>query len=131
MPFPEDVFQELEKEAILSHYHPRPIIGLYYQLWNQRAKQVEVFIKANNLQPVRFVAPETAKPSGVPVDPGGRFGLRNGPHIHSAGEMYLVTGEQWSQFGQSVLADVGAKLKDASHVPFQSVLELTEVAAGF
>jgi hypothetical protein len=45
--------------------------------------------------------------------------------------MYLVTGEQWSQFGQSVLADVGAKLKDASHVPFQSVLELTEVAAGF
>lgn len=134
MAFIDDVYDDLEKQAILRAFHRIPSIGKYYELWNLRGAEVVRFIKANNLKPVHIGAPAAAVQMKELTDWEGPVWWRKWggwplPHMHYNGEIFAVTPEQWTSFSQGILKSVAEKLQNAGNVSFQAALEVTEAVA--
>jgi hypothetical protein len=52
------------------------------------------------------------------------------PHLHYAGEIYILNESQWADFSKSAVAALGEKLGRAQKVAFENVMQLSEGMAG-
>jgi hypothetical protein len=52
------------------------------------------------------------------------------PHVHYAGDMYVLTESQWTELSKSVMGNIADKLRGAGRVPFDQVMGLSELSAG-
>ncbi|HET9555212.1 MAG TPA: hypothetical protein VFP50_19765 [Anaeromyxobacteraceae bacterium] len=58
-----------------------------------------------------------------------RGGMRM-PHLHYAGEIYIMNEAQWAELGKSAVTALAEKMTKAQHVGFESVMQLSDVVAG-
>jgi hypothetical protein len=58
-----------------------------------------------------------------------RGGMRN-PHLHYAGEIYILNESQWADFSKSAMSALSAKLGGAQKVTFENVMQISEATVG-
>jgi hypothetical protein len=58
-----------------------------------------------------------------------RGGMRM-PHLHYAGEVFIMNEAQWAEFSKSAVAALVDKMKGAQRVGFEDMLQLSEAVAG-
>ena len=89
----------------------------------------QVHLMTDDLVPVADIGAKTAaktlafKPRPFPG------GLRT-PHLHFAGEIYLLTDAQWKEFSVTVVKGLQEKLSRAGTVGFNQAMELSDAIDG-
>ncbi len=58
-----------------------------------------------------------------------RGGMRM-PHLHYAGEIYVMNEAQWAELGKSAVSALAERMSKAQHVGFESVMQLSDAVAG-
>ncbi len=112
--------------------------GGRWDFWVSQVEIIERYIKGaiNELIQIRTVAqgpiaPEV-KPTGAAKtilwDPT-RGGMRM-PHLHYAGEIYILNETQWTNFSKIAMKSLTDKLAKVQKVGFEDVMQVTEVMAG-
>jgi hypothetical protein len=110
--------------------------------WVSHVGLVEKFVKAN-LNDLVKVNAATHAVAGVGREAGAqpaaratvvmwdptRGGMRM-PHLHYAGEMYLLNESQWAAFSKGAMAALTEKLGSAGRVSFENVMAVSDVIAG-
>ena len=109
--------------------------------WVSHAALVERFVEAHGkeltklqdpVQP-RALAVEAGPLTKVPAartlmwDPT-RGGMRM-PHLHYAGEIYLLSDAQWAELSKSAVSALAEKMSNAGKVGFESVMQLADAVA--
>lgn len=51
------------------------------------------------------------------------------PHLHYAGEMYVLTESQWAEFSKNVMAGFTDKLRKTERVTFNQLMGVSEACA--
>jgi len=110
--------------------------------WVSQAEVVGRYVEANAKVLTRVVVAGQspvvfAGASGVSTAAAGRAmiwdptrgGMRM-PHLHYAGEIYILNESQWADFSKSAVAALGEKLGRAQKVTFENVMQLSEGMAG-
>ena len=124
------------------------------EIWARAEGYIKNFVKENEIKPLAdiYQDPISAVAGGVIIDgmvgeflnanvsalqtssrairwpfpfPGG---LR-GPHVHLAGDVYLLNGEQWNNFVKGVKADIISRLDKAEEIGFEDFIGITEAAS--
>jgi hypothetical protein len=122
------------------------------ELWLSHRELVAGFIKKHNLKPLEpesypsmpvemtgaseamTLAAASSKSkqaewvSRIPWPKPFPGGIRI-PHFHFGPDLYLVDRDQWKEFSDMVVRDVGDRLGKAREIGFEQVLELTEGTA--
>jgi hypothetical protein len=101
--------------------------------WVSHLEIIERFVKAagNELTHIQ-VAAQSRVEIGTPAagaktilwDPT-RGGMRM-PHLHYAGEIYLLNEVQWANFSKSAMKALSEKLGKAQKVTFEDVMQVSE-----
>ncbi len=58
-----------------------------------------------------------------------RGGMRM-PHLHYAGEIFLLNESQWADFSKSAVAALADKMTKAQKVSFETVMQISDAVAG-
>ena len=109
--------------------------------WVSQVSIIERFIKANlnelvriqvaNQSPVglevKAAAPAAAAKKAIIWDPT-RGGMRM-PHLHYAGEIYILNESQWAAFSKGAMKALAEKLDKVQKVTFDDVLQVSETLA--
>ena len=103
-------------------------------LWVRFNELTAAFIAAQ--QPTRVIAtggaPVAAQTAEVrsakaPITWGGnKWGGMRGPHLHYAGEIYILNDKQWQDFSAQVLGKLKEKLNGAQKVTFNQLMEVSD-----
>ena len=112
----------------------RFIFGKPADFWMVQAKAVEQFIKANKIKPVsqetlqvRSVGEVTEKEAERAFVPWWwKYGGMRVPHLHYAGELFLLNQEQWKAFSTEIIRDFSKKLAGANSVSFGQLMTISE-----
>ena len=109
--------------------------------WLAHAALVERFIEAHGKELTRVQLPaqpraaamEAAAPANVAAartlmwDPT-RGGMRM-PHLHYAGEVYVLNEAQWAELSKSAVSALAERMSKAGRVGFESVMQLSDAVA--
>jgi hypothetical protein len=106
--------------------------------WVSQVSIIERFVKANLNQLVRIqvadqspvglevkaAVPSAAAKKAIIWDPT-RGGMRM-PHLHYAGEIYILNESQWAAFSKAAMKALSEKLAKVQKVTFEDVLQVSE-----
>lgn len=104
------------------------VVGRYVDAHAGELTKVQVAAQG----PVAFAAESrisTAASGRVMIWDPTRGGMRM-PHLHYAGEIYLLNESQWADFSKGALSALGEKLGKAQKVSFENVMHMSEGMAG-
>lgn len=96
----------------------------------------EGFIKANKLAPQKITTQELSRnrmligTSAIEQEIETWFwknGGRRDLHFHLAGDVYVLTQDQWNSFSKGVLKIFSEKLEGAKAISFDRMAELSEI----
>jgi hypothetical protein len=102
-------------------------------IWVRQVELIEQIIRTNQLKPVAeaglglgVMAVEAGRemPAAL-LRPGDLRGGMRGPHVHFAGEVYLLNEAQWREFTRTVMKGYQSKLTAAKAVGFEQMLEIS------
>jgi len=108
--------------------------------WVSQVDVIERFIKAagNELTQIRVAAQSPVKleaKAEAPATVGKvilwdptRGGMRM-PHLHYAGEIYILNESQWATFSKSAMKALADKLGKVQKVSFENVMQVSETLA--
>ena len=57
---------------------------------------------------------------------GGKFGGMRTPHLHHAGDLYMLTEKQWVDFSGQILGKLKEKLDGAQKVTFDQLMVISD-----
>jgi hypothetical protein len=111
--------------------------GGRWNFWLSHAATVERYMKAHaaELTKVQFAhqAPVVATEMRTTVAPviwdPTRGGMRM-PHLHYAGEVFMLNEGQWAEFSKSAVSALAEKMAKAKTVTFESVMQISEAMGG-
>jgi hypothetical protein len=110
------------------------------EIWISQAVQVGRFVEAHlkDLTKVRVAVEARAgleAPAGAQAaarvliwDPT-RGGMKM-PHLHYAGEIYILNEAQWAEFSKGAVSALAERMNKAQRVRFDDVMQLSEAVAG-
>jgi hypothetical protein len=75
------------------------------------------------------LSPESAAETSRLKRPSFPGGLKC-PHLHSKGDIYLLTEEQWNEFKKEIVPEFEKKLRNAKSVNYTELMQLSEVISG-
>lgn len=102
------------------------VVGRYVDAHAKELTKVQVAHQS----PIAVAAETGTRAAGRPIiwDPT-RGGMRM-PHLHYAGEIFILNEGQWAEFSKSAVSALTEKMGKAQKVTFESVMELSEAMAG-
>lgn len=109
--------------------------------WYANVDIVGSFIKENSLKPIDARQMPIAGPafaSGSESElrsteaarlwPGGLAGGIRFPHLHHAGQFYVLDERHWAEFSKKVMSSVSEKLSKAQKVSFDQLMDVADAA---
>jgi hypothetical protein len=109
--------------------------------WYANVDTVGNFIKENSLKPIEARQMPIGGPafaSGSELEmrsteaarlwPGGLAGGIRFPHLHYAGQFYVLNERQWADFTKKVMSSVSEKLNKSQKVSFDQLMDVADAA---
>lgn len=104
------------------------VVGRYVDAHAKELTRAHMAVQGPVAQAAEPAARAATAARAVIWDPT-RGGMRM-PHLHYAGEIYILNENQWADFSKSAMSALAEKLGKAQRVTFENVMQVSEAMAG-